>query len=96
MNYNHADYLDTDDRGRVTLGQEFANSSVAVAWAEMADPDPDHLVEPSDAEKEVLGDLYQWATDNGYEPIDFDPQHGRIYSKDAEWVDTDIEGLADE
>ena len=93
MNYEHADYLDTDDRGRVTLGNEFANSNVAVAWAEMPNPDPEELSEPSDAEKEILGDLYQWGRDNGYSPIDFDPYNGRIYTKDAEWIDTDVTGL---
>jgi len=93
MNYEHADYLDTDDRGRVTLGNEYADTTMVVAWAEVGDPDPEHLTEPSEDEKEKLGELYWWARDNGYEAIDFDPHAGEIYTTGAEWVDTDVTGL---
>jgi hypothetical protein len=96
MRYEHADYKDTDDRGRVTLGTEHANSKVAIAWADVGDPEPEELYSPTEAEREKLGELYDWAVENGYKPLDFDTERGRIYMEDAEWVDTDVEGLDDE
>ena len=96
MRYEHADYKDTDDRGRVTLGNEHANSKVAVAWADVGEPEPAELYKPTEEEREKLGELYDWAVENGHKALDFDVERGRIYMENAEWIDTDVEGLADE
>jgi len=91
-NYQNADYKDTDDRGRLTLGQEYANSTVAIAWTEL--PPVDEISErPPKAEREKLTELHIWASENGFTPLDYDVQEGRIYTTDAEWVDTDVKGL---
>ena len=93
--YQNADYKDADDRGRITLGQEYANAKIAVAWTEIEIPDtPDDVVEPSQAEKDKLGDLWAWANDNGHKALDFDVDRGRVYTQEAEWVDADVEGLS--
>jgi hypothetical protein len=46
--------------------------------------------------REKLSELYDWAVENGHKPLDFDVERGRIYMEDAEWIDTDVEGLDDE
>jgi len=95
MKYDHADYKDTDDRGRVTLGNEFANSKVAIAWVDVGSPDVDELREPSERVKDKLTELHKWARDNGYVALDFDTDSGKIYTKNAEWVDTDVVGFVE-
>jgi len=93
--YQNADYKDADDRGRITLGQEYANAKIAVAWTEIEIPDtPADVVEPSQAEKDKLGELWKWANDNGHKALDFDVDRGRVYTQEAEWVDADVEGLS--
>lgn len=96
--YQNADYKDTDDRGRVTLGSEYANSKVAIAWTEIEVPEPADVVKPSEEEREKLNELWQWADENGYAALDFDVHRGRVYTQGAEWVDAEgVEGLyADE
>ncbi|WLW38152.1 hypothetical protein [Halorubrum tailed virus BLv36] len=96
MRYEHADYKDTDGRGRVTLGKEHANSKVVVAWAELDEPNPDDAHAPVDEVRNKLTELWQWAKDNDYKALDFDPTGGKIYTKNAEWVNTDVKGLAHE
>ena len=96
MRYEHADYKDTDDRGRITLGTEHANSKVAVAWAEVSEPDPSDARTPPQEERDKLGALWNWAQEHDYKALDFDVKNGRVYTGGAEWVDTDVEGLADE
>jgi hypothetical protein len=95
-NYQNADYKDADDRGRVTLGTEHANSKVAVAWTEVEAPDPSDVTRPTDAERDKLTELWKWADKHEHKALDFDVQNGRVYTEDAEWVDTDVEGLVDE
>lgn len=94
--YQNAAYKDTDNRGRITLGQEYADSTVAVAWTELPEPDPEYLERPSDKEREKLSALWKWAAENGYAALDYDVENGRVYTGDAEWVDTDVVGLSEE
>ena len=95
MRYEHADYKDTDDRGRVTLGNEHANSKVAVAWVEVTEPEPADVRTPPKAERDKLGELWNWAQEHGHKALDFDPEQGRVYTENAEWIDTDVEGLGE-
>lgn len=91
--YQNADYKDADDRGRITLGQEYANAKIAVAWSEIEIPDTDDVIKPSQEEQDKLGELYAWAEANDYSALDFDVHRGRIYTQQAEWVDADVAGL---
>jgi hypothetical protein len=92
--YQNADYKDADERGRITLGNEYANAKIAVAWTEIDIPDTnDDVVKPSQEERDKLTELHKWANANGHTVLDFDPYRGRVYTKDAEWVDADVEGL---
>lgn len=93
-NYQNADYKKTDDRGRVTLGQEYANGTVAVAWSEV-DVDPEDTIRPPEEEREKLAELTRWGIKNDHSVLDYDLQEGRIYTDDAEWVDTDVGGLGE-
>lgn len=93
MRYEHADYKDTDDRGRVTLGTDHANSKVAVAWAELNEPNPEDVRTPPQAERDKLGELWNWAQENDHKALDFDPENGRVYTENAEWVNTSVDGL---
>lgn len=93
-NYQNADYKKTDERGRVTLGNEYANSTVAVAWSEV-DVDPEDAIRPGKKEREKLSELTSWGINNDYSVLDYDLQEGRIYTDDAEWVDTGVDGLED-
>jgi hypothetical protein len=92
--YQNADYKDADSRGRITLGKEYANSKIAVAWSEIEIPNTDDVVKPSKEERDKLTELHRWATENGYNALDFDVHRGRVYTQDAEWVDAEgVEGL---
>lgn len=92
-NYQNADYKKTDSRGRLTLGQEYADTTVAVAWTGLPDIDPDDAAEPTEAEREIYKELHDWAESRGVTPLDFDAQNGLVYTTNAEWLDTSVEGL---
>lgn len=96
--YENADYKDADSRGRITLGAEYANAKIAVAWTEIEPPSPEHVEKPSEEERDKLTELHQWAEANDYTALDFDVHRGRVYTQGAEWVDAEgVEGLyADE
>lgn len=91
--YQNADYKDADDRGRITLGKEYANAKIAVAWTEVEPPEPNDVVRPSEEERDKLTELHKWASENDYTALDFDVHRGRVYTMGAEWVDADVEGL---
>jgi len=93
MNYQHAAYKDADDRGRITLGKDHANATVAVAWSELPEIDKHGGVRPSEKERNKLTELHRWAYENDHTVLDYDTDDGRIYTTDAEWVDTDVDGL---
>ena len=93
--YQNADYKDADDRGRITLGKEYANAKISVAWTEIEIPDtPEDVVEPSQEEKDKLNELWKWANENGHKALDFDVHRGRVYTQEAEGVDADGDGLS--
>lgn len=93
MNYQHAAYKDADDRGRITLGKDHANATVAVAWSELPKPPVDDLTNFPEDKIQKAKELHHWAWENDYTPLDYDTEQGRIYTTDAEWVDTDVDGL---
>lgn len=97
IDFQHIDIAHADDRGRITLGSEFANATVQVAWLELEYPEgPDDYIEPTQAEKDKYTELYQWAEENGYSMIEPDAREGRILTEKYEWVDADgVEGLAE-
>ena len=92
--YQNAAYKDADDRGRITLGTEFSNTTVVVAWTDVQPEDYDDFIEPPKDERDKITELHSWAVENNYTPLDFDVFRGRIYTENAEWVDTDIDGLS--
>lgn len=88
------DYKDADDRGRITLGSEFAGEKVFVAWATI-DMNPEDVATPPEDVREKLSELWRWANENGYKMIDSDPYEGKILTSDADWIDTDVEGVSE-
>lgn len=94
--YQHADYKQTDDRGRVTLGKEYADSTVAIAWTEIDRPSPPNVDKPPQEVRDKLTELHSWASENDYTVLDYDEVDGRVYTASAEWVDTPVEGLGND
>ena len=92
--YQNAAYKDADDRGRITLGTEFANTTVVVAWTDVQPEDYDEHITPPKDERDKLTELSSWAIENDLQALDFDVYRGRIYTENAEWVDTDVDGLS--
>lgn len=91
--FKRIDYKESDDRGRVTLGADYANEdTIMVAWS-VVDIDDAEIVDPPEDVKEKLKELWSWANENGHKMMDSDPYEGRILNENAEWVDTDIAGL---
>lgn len=85
--FDMVDSFTADDRGRITLGSEWANKRVRV-FVEDLRVDPMDVVKPDDETVAVLSDMARWATENGYTPMGYRPGPGKILSTDAEWIDT--------
>lgn len=85
-NFDKVDVLTADERGRVTLGPEFANEQVWVAAVHT--PGPDDLEEPTMFEKRVLSKMAGWAIENGIEAADYRPREGVVISTDGEKHET--------
>lgn len=75
-----------DDRGRVTIGSEFANENVEVYVRRT--PDPEDLEEPPEDEKKVLNQMYSWAFENDIEVYDARPDEGVVIDTDGEMHET--------
>lgn len=90
INWDKHDVVTCDERGRATLGSEYANERVFVYVAEL--PDMDEL-EPEpipDEERDVLSSMLGWAHKNGIETMThlLDPYTGEVTSKDGEVYQT--------
>ena len=83
--------LNADNRGRVNLGSEFADSQVFVLASRL--PENPGGTRPSQDEERVLSQLTQWAVEHNFSIQDYDVENGRILHDGAEWIDTDVEGL---
>lgn len=89
IHWDKQDLVACDDRGRATLGSEFANKQVFVYIANT--PDPDELVEPREAEKDTLGQMVSWANeelDEDVDWIDLDAERGVVVDKYGEEYET--------
>ena len=77
--WDKQDVVSCDERGRATLGKEFANEQVFVYIA--TTPDMEDTVRVSDEEQEVLDQMVGWAEINidGY--FDLDPDTGIVTDK---------------
>lgn len=80
IRWDKQDVVTCDERGRATLGSEYANEQVFVWIAET--PEPDELGERPDKEtRVVLSKMIQWANDEGITAFDLDSESGVITDK---------------
>ena len=77
--WDKQDVVSCDERGRATLGTEFADEQVFV-WIART-PDADELVEPSDAEKETLTNMASWASENVDKWFNLKAEEGVVVDK---------------
>ena len=81
--FDKLDVVKADDRGRVTIGSEFANEQVQVCVNRL--PDRDELEDDAPEEKkEIVGQMYQWAIQNGISPFDARPHEGVVIDTNGE------------
>lgn len=65
IHWDKQDVVTCDERGRATLGKEFANEQVFVYVAEP--PKIEDTIRPPEREREVLGEMVQWADEQNIE-----------------------------
>lgn len=81
INWDKQDLVKCDERGRATLGSEFANEQVLVWIAEA----PDYGGEPVPGDLEdVLSNMLSWAGDQDFEIYDLHPETGEVEDKHGE------------
>lgn len=85
VDFDKQDVVECDDRGRATLGTEFADEQVYVRVSEL--PDPDKLEEPDPERERVAGKLAGWAVGNDIPVMDIDEQRGAVQDKEGQWHD---------
>lgn len=71
-----------DERGRATLGSEYANEKVFVYVAEL--PNPDELVKPPQDEQRVLSQMHSWARKQEITVMDYHPEDGTVEDENGE------------
>lgn len=82
IRWDKHDVVECDERGRATLGSEYANERIFVYVAEM--PDTDELTEPvPDEEQDVLSKMLSWARENDIDTMAhlLDPESGVVIDK---------------
>lgn len=82
INWDKQDVVKCDERGRATLGSEFADQQVFVWVAETPDFEDDRPA--TGAEKDVLTDMIGWANDKGIDWYDLRPETGIVIDKQGE------------
>ena len=85
IQWDKHDVVECDERGRATLGSEYANERVFVYISEL--PDADEVGEPvPDAEKNVLSQMLSWARENGIDTMThlLNPVTGVVRDKHGE------------
>lgn len=82
IHWDKQDVVTCDERGRATLGSEYANEQVFVHVSEL--PEPDELERPTDEEREELSSMAVWATENVEGWIDLDPKTGIVTDRYGE------------
>lgn len=86
VNYDKHDVVTCDERGRATLGSEYANEQVFVYVAEL--PDPGELEEPSPEREREAEKIAGWAVENNIPVMDIDENEGTVKDKQGEWHQT--------
>jgi len=81
IHWDKQDVVSCDDRGRATLGKEFANEQVFVY---IARPDYEAGTRVSDAEEEVLSKMATWADKHVDEFFDLNAETGIVTDKHGE------------
>ena len=79
IHWDKQDVVTCDERGRATLGKEFANEQVFVYVAEP--PKIEDTIRPPEREREVLTQMAQWAEENVDGYFDLDPDTGIVTDK---------------
>ena len=79
VHWDKQDVVSCDERGRATLGKEYANEQVFVYIAEPLEVD--EYIRPSDKEREVLNKMVGWASDNVEGWFDLDADTGIVTDK---------------
>jgi len=88
INWDKHDVVECDERGRATLGSEYANERVFVYVAEL--PNVDELASPAQAPDDdtarVLGKMLSWARENDIDTLThmLDPENGIVTDKHGE------------
>lgn len=85
--FDMVDTFSTDDRGRITLGSEWADTRVRV-FVEDLHIDARDTERPDEEVRAVLSDMARWARKNDHTPMGYRPESGKVLTTDADWVDT--------
>lgn len=83
IRFDKQDVVQCDDRGRATLGSEYANEQVYVYIAEL--PNPDDLADIGPERAEVAGRIAGWAMENDIPVMDINEVEGTVQDKQGEW-----------
>jgi len=81
IQWDKQDVVTCDERGRATLGKEFADEQVYVYIAEIDIPETNPI---GDKEQAVLNDMVGWASENVDEWIDLNARSGIVTDKYGE------------
>jgi len=86
INWDKHDVVDCDDRGRATLGSEYANERVFVYVAEIPDAGEIPAESVGRDKSEVLSKMLSWANENDIETMThlLDPINGIVTDKNGE------------
>lgn len=80
INWDKQDIVTCDERGRATLGKEFADEQVFVYIARP--PDINEIITPSEEERQVLTKMVRWAKENiDVEWFDLNARSGVVTDK---------------
>jgi len=82
IQWDKQDVVSCDERGRATLGTEFADQQVFVYIAETSEVEDVHR--PDDETRRVLSKMAAWASDNVEDYFDLDPDTGIVTDKYGE------------
>lgn len=87
IDWDKQDIVKCDERGRATLGSEFADQQVYVWIAETPDFDEEYS-RPPDEFRDVLSKMASWASENDIDWYDADPERGVVIDKYGEEHET--------
>jgi hypothetical protein len=82
IHWDKQDVVTCDERGRATLGSEFADEQVFVYIAET--PEVEEVHRPDEEKRRVLSLMASWAIENVEDYHDFDAETGIVRDKYGE------------